>query len=69
MMQDPSLQVGHFRKFHHCIVEGYTVMAQEKCWGASAVKVPTLSGAKEFHQTMPIILPKKTKNRSWISRK
>ena len=40
------------------------VMAPEyNCWGARVVKVPTLSGVQESLQTMPIVLPKKTKNK------
>ena len=36
----------------------YTVMGPEKnCWGARAVKVPTVSGVQESLQTMPIVLP------------
>ena len=35
-------------------------MAPEKnCWGARAVKVPTVSGVQESLQAMPIVLPPK----------
>ena len=35
--------------------------AREKCWGASAVKGPTVSGVKEFQWTKAIALAEKTK--------
>ena len=37
---------------------------EKNCWGARAVKVPTVSGVQESLQTMPIVLPsKKSKNK------
>ena len=37
---------------------------EKNCWGARAVKVPTVSGVQESLQIMPIVLPsKKSKNK------
>ena len=46
----------------------YPVMTPENnCWrGARAVKVATVSGVQESFQTMPIVLPKKTKKRTKV---
>ena len=37
--------------------------AREKFWGASAVKVPTMSGVNEFERIKPIVSAKKTKRK------
>ena len=33
---------------------------ENNCWGAGAVKVPTVSGVQQSSHTIPIVLPKKT---------
>ena len=39
-------------------------MAPEKiCWGARAIKVPTVSGVQESFQTMPIVFPPKKRKK------
>ena len=40
-------------------------MASEKnCWGAGAIKVPIVSSVRESLQTVPIVLPNKTRRKS-----
>ena len=37
------------------------VAPERKCWGASAVKVPIVSGSRDFQRVKSILLAKKTK--------
>jgi len=39
------------------------MVPENNCWGARAVKVPTVRGVQESLQTMSIALPKKTKKK------